>query len=751
MLKATRYSASARRAVVRSALLVLLLAPAVQAVRADEAPSEGIFITVPNPITSEAVNRVKETTERYVQRVKAAPGAGPRPEVKVIYDFNPDNKPAGTRDFGPCRDLAKFIRKQHDVRTVAFVHAETTRHTVLPVLACDELVMSSEARLGDVRRDEDLKEPVDSDVLEAYRAVVKDRRSPAVALKMLDPDMEVVRAANTRLPGGGDWYVDKRRAADEAKNGIVVINPEPVIASGAGTTLYTQKQAEQFGLTALARENRQEVAEAYRLGPASLREDPLMGRNPVAWRIEVRGAVTSGMAETLRRQIGRAVSQKANLIILELECGGGDTLVARDLAAWLRDRKDDKGEYPIMTVAYVPKSAPDTAAFLALGCTEIVMNKGATFGDFSDVISEKRNGAVAFVDPAQYRAKRESLEALAKQQGYPGLLARGMMDRELEIYHVRHRKTGEWAFVTGEELAADRASPEPRWSNEQLVKQGGPNGKALVLSADEARQWGIARHTVDGIKEVYALYGLSESQVQTASYDWLDEFAEFLRRPVTRIFLVMIGVVCLMLELKMPGVGVPGVIAAVCFVLFFWSHSQSAGLDLLGLLLFVLGLVLIALEIFVLPGFGVAGVSGVLLVVFSLALVALEKRPQTSEEWVALLGMMAQFGLALIGAVLLAVLLVSYLPHIPYFNRLMLRPRTDPELPDEEAAEAVRPETAALLGAIGVAATPLRPAGKVKFGDEYIDVVAEGAYVEPGTRVQVVEIEGNRIVVKEVL
>jgi len=63
----------------------------------------------------------------------------------------------------------------------------------------------------------------------------------------------------------------------------------------------------------------------------------------------------------------------------------------------------------------------------------------------------------------------------------------------------------------------------------------------------------------------------------------------------------------------------------------------------------------------------------------------------------------------------------------------------------------VRPETAALLGAIGVAATPLRPAGKVKFGDEYIDVVAEGAYVDPGTRVQVVEIEGNRIVVKEVL
>ena len=194
----------------------------------------------------------------------------------------------------------------------------------------------------------------------------------------------------------------------------------------------------------------------------------------------------------------------------------------------------------------------------------------------------------------------------------------------------------------------------------------------------------------------------------------------------------MIGIVCLILELKMPGVGVPGVIAAVCFVLFFWSHSQSAGLDLLAVLLFVLGLVLIGLEIFVFPGIGVAGVSGVLLVVFSLALVALEKRPQTSEDWVGLLAMMAQFGLALIGAVLLAVLLVSYLPHIPYLNRLMLKPQADAEAAGDDLPEAVRPEMAALLGAIGVAATPLRPAGKVKFGDEYIDVVAEGAYVEAG-------------------
>lgn len=745
MLRATRHSASARRATVRGGLLLALLTLAGPAARADDAAAEGVFVTVPNPITSEVFNRVKEATERAAQRFKA-PEAGAARRVVIVYDFNPDNKPAGTRDFGPCHDLAAFLLDRHDVHTVAFVHAETTRHTVLPVLACREVVMSSEARLGDVRRDQDLRQRLSPVEREAYNQVVRDRPfSPAVALKMLDPDMEVVSA---KKGGSGDWYIDKRQAAEEAKNGGVVLNPDPVIPGGASTTIYKQERAAQFGLVVKRpKENRQEVAEAYGLPPSSLREDPLMGRNPVAWRIEVRGAVTDALAETLKRQVGRAVAQKANLIILQLECGGGDTAVAADLAAWLRERKDDKGENPVMTVAYIPKSAPDTAAFLALGCTEIVMHKDATFGDFSAVITEKRNGAVVNLDPDQYKAKRESFEALARAQGYPALLARAMMDREVSVYHVRHKETGEWAFVTGEELAAD-----PKWGKERLlIKEGGANGKALTLSADDARLWGIARHKVEGLNEVYAQYGLNPSQVQVASYDWLDEFAEFLRKPVTRIFLVMIGIVCLILELKMPGVGVPGVIAAVCFVLFFWSHSQSAGLDLLAVLLFILGVILVGLEVFVLPGFGVAGVSGTLLIVFSLALVALEKRPQTSEEWVGLLSMMAQFGLALVGAILLAVLLVSYLPHIPYFNRLVLKPKGEAEVPGEVTSEAVRPETAALLGAIGVAATPLRPAGKVKFGDEYIDVVAEGGYVEAGTRVQVVEIEGNRIAVKEVL
>src|SRR5207248_2071364 len=106
-------------------------------------------------------------------------------------------------------------------------------------------------------------------------------------------------------------------------------------------------------------------------------------------------------------------------------------------------------------------------------------------------------------------------------------------------------------------------------------------------------------------------------------------------------------------------------------------------------------------------------------------------------------------GLTLMGGVALAVLLARYLPNIPYANRLLLKPQTETD-GLEDGLDPVQSAFAALLGAIGVAATPLRPAGKVQFGDQFVDVVAEGSYIVPGTRVQVIEIEGNRVVVKQV-
>jgi membrane-bound serine protease (ClpP class) len=341
---------------------------------------------------------------------------------------------------------------------------------------------------------------------------------------------------------------------------------------------------------------------------------------------------------------------------------------------------------------------------------------------------------------------------VAGLQHYPVLLAEGMLSRDLCIHAVVSTKGGSARkFLSKEEFQADQQGEKAPhlWRSVDLVKPADEN-KYLTLGAERARELGVAQDVVHGLNDLYELEGVSPGEVRLADSDWLDSLADFLRDPWTSVVLVMLGITCLILELKMPGVGLPGVVSAVCFVLFFWSHSQLNGqITWLAILLFVLGLLLIGLEVFVLPGFGVAGISGILLVLGSLGLVAYGHWPRSNEEWVSFGQKLSPFGISILGALAAAFLLARYLPSIPFANRLMLRPQEEAGEVDEPLDPA-QAELHALLGAIGVAATPLRPAGKMQFGEQFIDVVAEGGYVLPGTRVQVIEIEGNRVVVKEV-
>jgi hypothetical protein len=352
---------------------------------------------------------------------------------------------------------------------------------------------------------------------------------------------------------------------------------------------------------------------------------------------------------------------------------------------------------------------------------------------------------------------------VARDQGYPEVLARGMLDHEVVI-HAVVSTSGESRrkFMSKEELDAETQKEKPEWRNREVVKPVNRNElhKYLALTPETARTFGLIpddpvennRAVVKNEQDVYALYNLNANEVKLAKNDWLDAVGDFLRWPVVSVFLVGIGVLCLILELKMPGVSLPGVIAAVCFVLFFWAYSGST-MGMLAILLFILGLVLIGVEIFLLPGFTAPGIIGVLLIIASIGMAAYGQWPRTTDDWVGFGKTLSPFGVSILVAIIGAFVAARYLPSIPFANRLILRPPGQPAVEGEEPeppTETVRAELAALLGAIGVAATPLRPAGKVQFGEQFVDVVAEGSFVQPGTRVQVVEIEGNRVVVKEV-
>jgi membrane-bound ClpP family serine protease len=712
--------------------VVILAFLSVPAAQAQEAKSDGLTITVQNPISPAQNRRIKSD----IDKARSIPK---RNIKKVVFDFNPEGKDAATEDYGPCTDLADYIRSlaANGITPIAFVRGKTTRHTVLPVIACEDLVMSSSAQLGEVWSKD---KPVTKNQTDKYLELAGIARSGPV-LKMIDKDVKLVKAKWKDV----DAFVDLRKVdgpnADPAFAEVRVTNKTP-IPRGPGVELYNVEDARKFGLCKLQAESRAEVLEWYQIVESTIGTG--IGDQAVrSVRVLVQGPINTALREKVRRQIEASKSRKENTFFFIIETtGGGDPSAARSLADDIVALGKDQ-DYRAQTIAFVPDRAPDLAIFLAFACQEIVMYKGpapegeAVLGDFSTFLANKKVND-AFI--------RRNLEDIGEQTGRNKLIIEGLFDLNLVIVRARNKETGDRLLMNEAEL---KAPGNKDWEREAMVKE---KGVLLKLNASRAKDLGIAR-TIDNkdISEVYALYGIETKDVRSSEPSWLDDFAAFLRQTPVSVLLVIIGIAGLVLELKAPGLIVPGVISAICFVLFFWAQTQLGGqLIYLAIMLFLLGLALLGIEIFLLPGFGVAGVSGILLILAGLVLAGLDKAPESTEDWVGLIGKMLRYGLTMAGAGVLAFILSRYLPKIPYANRLMLVPPED-KAEVEDASPLPGVDVAvSMLGQVGTATSMLRPSGMAKFGDRYIDVVTEGDFIPPGTPIQVVEVEGTRIVVKRV-
>ncbi len=729
----------------------LLLAWAgVTSAPAQEAPTkDGLFISVPNPITDKAVQQIKQKVQDALE------GGKQRKITTVVFDFNPSGQPSGTSDFGSCLSLADYIRQLQlrqfkpawpALATVAFVQHETTRHTVLPVLACGQIVMSGEvdkdnkqvkkAQLGAITRDR--AGILGKTERTAYDSVAANYPSPDVIQRMIDPELPLRRAKTKQ----GERILSPASIKDlEAKGDLISVEPAAPPELQSGQSIFDPDVALQLKLCRATYNSRAELAAALQLPRQSLVEDWLAGMTKVARVVEVRGPLDAGKVNSLRRRLKIAVGENANYIILQLDSEAGETLDVASLANEIRAMKIESGSVPLKFVAWVPPGrALGASTFLALACSEIVLGKDAVLGDFSYLKED---------DQADTRRRAaEMLAELARDQGYPALLFQATLDPKLTLFRVKSKiDPGLEQLVTEKDFLQDQQSAQPRWNSfGRLVPQ---DGKHLRVTAALAQEMRVALATdINTLEDLYQWCGLEPQRVRVARDNWLDQIDALFREPWVRFLLIMLGIIGLILELKLPGATLPGVLSAVCFVLFFWANSFVGQFTFLAVLLFILGLVLIAVEIFVIPGVSVPGIAGVLLVIVSLVLATLERMPETSDDWVSLGRTLTLFALSMAAAIVGAFTLAWYLPSIPYANRLILKPPTDDA--DAEDQLGAAPSYAALLGAMGVAATPLRPAGKVQFGEDFLDVVAEGDYVNAGSRVQVIEVEGNRIVVKEI-
>ena len=395
------------------------------------------------------------------------------------------------------------------------------------------------------------------------------------------------------------------------------------------------------------------------------------------------------------RVVNEANNAGAEAIIFRINTFGGRLDAATEI-------KDAILSSKALTIAFVNNRAISAGALITLSCNKIAMAPGSSIGAATVVnqAGEKQS--------EKYQSyMRGEMRSTAEKNGRRPDIAQGMVD-------------------------------------ERIVIKGLVDSTQLVtLTDEEAKKYGIADTIVADKAELLRAFNLENAQIITVNQNWAEDVVKFLNNPIVSSILILIVFFGIIAEIKTPGWGLPGTAGVIALLLFFGSSYILNLASALDIILFVAGIILLALEIFVVPGFGITGISGIILIFISLFLALTPSGPFFNYDNISIA--IIQLTGAIVGALILVFLLAKFLPKTNAFNRLILA--------NEEKADqgfVSYPSEKELLGAEGVALTTLRPAGSAEFNGKRVDVVADWEYIERGKKIKVLRVEGIKVVVKEV-
>ncbi|HMO85055.1 MAG TPA: hypothetical protein PKC18_09075 [Lacipirellulaceae bacterium] len=690
--------------------------------------------------------------DRLVERSRQA-GDARRPVL--VLELAPhvaaDNGGAGSA-FEPAYALATLLtsREMNQVQSVAWIPQSIRGHGVLVALACDEIVAPADVEFGEAGVDEsaDAGGPRDA-VVTAYREIARlsGRIPESVAQSMVDSSVELIQVeseAGVRLL--------LRSELDDFRDDHDILSEKSITPAGSLTRL-TGRMGFEYGVVRRPAADRAALAEGLGIPLDALREDQSLLADWVPFMLEIKGPVTPRTVSQLKTLLGRRLASGANWVGVRIDSVGGDVAACLELAETLAALDPNA----VRTVAYVPVEARGGAAIIALSCQQLAMHNTATVGAGPQ---PGRAAAPPAVDPRALppldpRLRRPggpeppaddavdlanvvtSLRAsLAGKTEHSWSLLAAMLDGSIEIAVYRNKATGQTRLMSAGEATA--LPDAVNWTRGAAV--GGAN-EPLSLTGVQAASLGLAT-TVDNFDHLRRLYGIED--VETVRPDWALTLVQALASPGLATFLVFLGLVGLYIEIKTPGVGIGGVVAAIAFLLFFWSKYLEGTAESLEILMFVAGVVLMLIEVFVVPGVGIFGLSGALLIIFSLVLASqtfiLPRSQAQLDQLAQSIGTLVIAGL---GFAALAIAARRYLPHAPLFNRMMLEPPPPEERITRSHREALADFTH-LVGKTGVALTDLRPGGRVD-----VDVLALDEPIDRGTAIVVVSAHANRVIVRK--
>jgi membrane-bound serine protease (ClpP class) len=416
--------------------------------------------------------------------------------------------------------------------------------------------------------------------------------------------------------------------------------------------------------------------------------------------MEIKAEIDPRMTRYVDLALARATEIKADYIVVEMDTYGGTLTDAKEITQKIMDYKK-----PVWV--FINSDAASAGALISIACDSIYMSPGASIGAATVV-----NGGGGEAAPDKYQSyMRSIMRSTAEENGRRPDIAEGMVDEKVVV---------------------------------DSVKQA---GKVITLTTSEAIALGYCEGKVESIEEILKKNKVENYDIEVYTLSFSEQIIAFVLNPFISGLLILVIIAGIYFEMQAPGIGFPLLAAVVALVLYLVPYYLNGLAAYWEIMVLFVGIVLIGLEIFVIPGFGVAGVSGIVLTLSSLALIMLNN-DFFNFEFVPLgditVALFSAIG-GIAGAVLMLMLIGPRFTESAAFKRISL-------VNEQKSSEGytVNANAAAMIGKRGTAYTVLRPSGKVMIENQVHDAFTRGEFIERGESIEVVSSEGISLRVKKI-
>jgi membrane-bound serine protease (ClpP class) len=415
--------------------------------------------------------------------------------------------------------------------------------------------------------------------------------------------------------------------------------------------------------------------------------------------MEIKDEIDPRMLRYVRLALENADKIKADYVVIDMDTYGGVLTDAKEIVDLIMDFKK-----PIWV--YVNSDAASAGALISIACDSIYMSPGATIG--AATVVEGAGGQAA---PDKYQAyMRGIMRSTAEKNGRDPRIAEGMVDERIVIDSIKQE------------------------------------GRVITFTTKEALKYGFCEAQVETIEEILKRNKVTNYELETFRLGTSEKIIAFVINPFISGILILIILGGIYFELQTPGIGFPLFASVTALILYLVPYYLNGLAEYWEIIALFVGILLLMAEVFVIPGFGVAGIAGIILTVMSLVLIMLNN-DFFNFEFVPM-GDIIRATFAAVGGISGGMLLLFFggarLTETKAFQRMAL---TDQQ--ESSQGFSVNTSTIDMLGKKGVSHTVLRPSGKVFIDEIIYDAFTRGEYVEKGEPIEVVGIEGVTLRVKK--